>query len=124
AESVRKGLKEINLTPSFSSEDALRKGHIASKSKGDITHENTQLYVYLTEEDETKLVYRVLTSSYENPGSWETIIDAQTGDIISVKDIAVYYKDKDKANPEKKKNKKNSQAKKSLVSGTGYIFNP
>ncbi|MCW3161854.1 T9SS type A sorting domain-containing protein [Chryseobacterium oryctis] len=124
AESVRKGLKEINIIPSFSSEDALRKGHLASKSKGDITHEDTKLYVYLTEEGETKLVYRVLTSSYENPGSWETIIDAQTGDIISVKDIAVYYRDKDGINPGKKKNKKNSQVKKGSVSGTGYIFNP
>ncbi|MCQ4141993.1 T9SS type A sorting domain-containing protein [Chryseobacterium sp. EO14] len=123
AESFKKDIKEINVIPSFASSDALAKAHQASHTKGRITLEETKLYVYLTDSGDTKLVYRVLTSSFENPGSWETIIDAQTGEVISVKDVAYYYKEKEK-NPEKKSNKKNTKAKKVLVSGTGYIFNP
>lgn len=120
-ESFKKNLQQISTDPTILSADALKKAHLASHSKGDITHEETKLYVYITEQGETKLVYRVLTSSYENPGSWETIVDAKTGEVISVKDISFRHKEKEK--PEK--NTKQQQVKKNvLVTGSAYIFNP
>ncbi|SIQ33773.1 Thermolysin metallopeptidase, catalytic domain [Chryseobacterium sp. RU37D] len=124
-ESLRKNVQEISTVPSFSAVEAVKKAHIASHSKGEITFEENKLYVYVTEQGNTKLVYRVLTSSYDNPGSWETIIDAQTGDVISTKDIALYHHEKNEVSkPRKKATKKEINTKKVLVSGSGYIFNP
>lgn len=124
-ESFKKEVKEISTVPSFSSSEALKKAHIASKSKGAITHEENKLYVYITEQGDTKLVYRVITNSFENPGDWETIIDAQTGEVISVKDVSFKHKDKDHEEEPVKKNKKEAETKKTaLATGSGYIFNP
>lgn len=122
-ESLRKNVQDINTVPSFQASEAIKKAHTASHSKGDITYEESKLYVYVTEQGDTKLVHRVLTNSYENPGSWETIVDARTGDIISVKDISLHHKDKD--SEKEKKNKKKKEAKKNvLVTGSAYIFDP
>lgn len=125
SESLKKQIKEINTNPSFTAAEALKKAHVASKTKGEITFEENKLFVYLTESGDTKLVYRVLTSSYDHSGSWETIVDAQNGNVLSVKDIANYHHDK-KESPKfpKKNHKKEVSAKKVLVSGSGYIFNP
>ncbi|MDQ0781957.1 T9SS type A sorting domain-containing protein [Chryseobacterium sp. W4I1] len=120
-ESLKKNLKEIDTAPSFSASEALKKAHIASGSKGEITYEENKLFVYSTESGETKLVYRVLTSSFNNPGSWETMVDAKTGTVISVKDISVKHHDKN--DPPVKKNKK-INAKKAFVTGSAYIFQP
>ncbi|MFC3157772.1 Por secretion system C-terminal sorting domain-containing protein [Chryseobacterium arachidis] len=124
-ESFKKNVKDINVIPSFPAAEALKKAHQASGTKGEITFEENKLFVYITDNQDTKLVYRVLTNSFENPGSWETIIDAQSGDVLSVKDIAFYHHDKNDSPRPRKKNTKNEVAsKKVFVSGTGYIFNP
>lgn len=125
SESLKKEVKDISTSPSFTDSEALKKAHVASKTKGEITFEENKLFVYLTESGDTKLVYRVLTSSHDHPGSWETIVDAQNGNVISVKDIANYHHDKNEnPKPSKKNQKKEISAKKVLVSGSGYIFNP
>ncbi|WP_054509164.1 T9SS type A sorting domain-containing protein [Chryseobacterium sp. ERMR1:04] len=125
SESLKKEVKDISTNPSFTDSEALKKAHVASKTKGEITFEENKLFVYLTESGDTKLVYRVLTSSHDHPGSWETIVDAQNGNVISVKDIANYHHDKNEnPKPSKKNQKKEISAKKVLVSGSGYIFNP
>lgn len=125
SESLKKDVKDISTNPSFTDSEALKKAHVASKTKGKITFEENKLFVYLTESGDTKLVYRVLTSSHDHPGSWETIVDAQNGNVISVKDIANYHHDKNEnPKPSKKNQKKEISAKKVLVSGSGYIFNP
>lgn len=124
-ESFKKEIKDINTNPSFTASEALKKAHAASNTKGAVTFEENKLVVYLTESGDTKLAYRVLTNSHDNPGSWETIVDAQNGNIISVKDIANYHHDEnDSPKPVKKKSKKNISTKKAFVSGNGYIFNP
>ncbi|SHL67407.1 T9SS type A sorting domain-containing protein [Chryseobacterium polytrichastri] len=125
SESLKKQIKDININPSFTNSEALKKAHVASNTKGEITFEENKLFVYLTEAGDTKLVYRVLTSSHDHPGSWETIVDAQNGNVLSVKDIANYHHDKNEnPKPSKKNQKKEISAKKVLVSGSGYIFNP
>jgi len=124
-DSFKRDIKDINTNPSIAGSEALQKAHVASKTKGEITFEENKLLVYLTDNGETKLVYRILTNSHDNPGSWETIIDAQNGNVLSVKDIANYHHGKNEApKPAKKNPKKEVGAKKVLVSGSGYIFNP
>ncbi|MDF2930734.1 MAG: peptidase [Chryseobacterium sp.] len=123
-ENLKDGIKEINTIPSFSASEALTKAHIAAKSAGKTIYEENKLFVYLTDIGDTKLVYRVLTNFHDNPGSWETIIDAQTGEIISVKDIAVYHHD-EKEDPKKKNKEKKSESQKTILgTGSGYIFEP
>lgn len=121
-ESLKHNLREVSTVPAFPALEAVRKAHVASGSKGEITYEENKLFVYITESGETKLVYRVLTSSFDNPGSWETIVDAKTGDVISMKDISVKHHDKNDSHP-KKKDKK-IKAKKAFVTGSAYIFLP
>lgn len=124
-ESLKKNITEINTVPSVQSSEALQKAHIASKTKGRVTFEEAKLFVYLTESGETKLVYRVRTNSHDHPGSWETIVDAQNGSVISVKDVALYHHDNnDDPKPKKKDTGKKTGNKKTLVTGSGYIFNP
>lgn len=121
-ESLKHNLKEVITVPSFPASEAVKKAHIASASKGQITYEENKLFIYITDSGDTKLVYRVLTSSFDNPGSWETIVDAKTGTVISMKDIAMKHHDKNEPSP-KKKNEK-IKAKKASVTGSAYIFQP
>ncbi|PIF46060.1 putative secreted protein (Por secretion system target) [Chryseobacterium sp. 52] len=121
-ESLKQNLKEVDTAPSFPASEALQKAHIASKTKGAITFEENKIFVYNTESGDTKLVYRVVTSSFDNPGSWETIIDAKTGSVISMKDISVKHHDKN--DPSLKEKDKKIKAKKAPVTGSAYIFEP
>lgn len=125
SESLKKNLKEIDTVPSISLSEAFKKAFIASKSQGEITYQENKLFVYITDEGDTKLVYRVVINSYENSGSWETMVNAKTGEIISVKDIAVYHKHNDETSESpKKKTKKPNKTVHFKVSGSGYVYDP
>lgn len=124
AENLKKSVAAIDTNPTFSQSEALQKAHVASKSKGDITFEENKLYVYVTEDNATKLIYRVLTKSFENSGTWETLVDAKTGEVISVTDIANYYHDNEEPKPKKKNLKPAYKPAIAPVTGTAYIFNP
>jgi len=114
---VSKKLKQINTTPTYSKTDAFDKAKIAANIAGEITYQENDLYVFVTEEGETKLVHRVMINSYDTPGDWEIMVDAHSGEVIRVLDIANYHKDK----PRKKNKQKTAEVK---VAGTAYIFNP
>ncbi len=125
SESFKKNLKEINTVPSVSASDAFKKAYTASKSQGEITYQENKLFVYLTDEGDTKLVYRIVINSYERSGSWETIVNAKTGEIISVKDIALYHRHQDEdAQSSKKKTKKLNKTVGFKASGSGYVYDP
>lgn len=123
-ENLKKEVANIDTNVTFSAADATQKAHVESHSKGRITFEENNLYVYITDDVQTKLVYRVVTKSYEHPGTWETIVDAKNGEIISVKDIANYHHKNGEKKPAKKKSKNAEVTKPAFVSGNGYIFNP
>lgn len=125
-EGLKKSVKEIDTMPSISASDAFKRAYIASKSKGEITYQENKLFVYLTDGGDTNLVYRTIINSEDNPGSWETIIDAKTGNIISVKDIALYHRENDNESNPPKKNKVPKTEKKIVfkTSGSGYVFDP
>lgn len=125
SESLKKNLKEIDITPAISAADAFQKAYVASKSQGEITYQENKLFVYITDGGNTKLVYRVVINSYDNSGSRETIVDAKTGEIISVKDIAVYHRHKDETSESpKKKTKQPNKTVSFKASGSGYVYDP
>lgn len=127
SESLEKEAANISVTPSLSSEIALQKAKASLDLQGQITDEQNKLYVLQTENNETKLVYRILLSSFDSPGVWEAMIDAQNGNVISTKDIAIYYHEKEGHGHSKGKNENEPNSKKAVnvfETGTGYIFNP
>jgi hypothetical protein len=70
------------------------------------------------------LVYRVVTNVFDKTGSWEVIIDAKTGAVLSQKDIAVYHKDKKKEKVKKTSPNAKFVTPNSFVSGAAKVFNP
>lgn len=115
--SVSKQLKPIDTTPTYNKDNAFEKAKIAAAIQGEVTHQENNLYVFLTDDGQTKLVHRVIINSYETPGDWEIMVDAHSGDVLRVLDIANYHHD-DKV---KKKTKQKSEMK---AVGTAYIFDP
>lgn len=82
-------LVTINTVAQISKENAVQ---IADKEigvSGMVTFQENKLFVY-TKLGAPKLVYRTVTSFEEKSGSWEVIIDASNGQVLSVKDIAIY----------------------------------
>lgn len=121
----------ITTAPSLTKENAIAISNNELKIDSDITFQECNLFVY-NKLESTKLVYRVVTNSYDKIGSWETIVDAQNGTILSVKDIAFYYKSKRHnasqfGKPVKCDNpfqKTVSYAPLAFVTGTAMVFNP
>lgn len=120
----------ITTTPTITKENAIQLSNTALKVTAAISFQDCKLYVY-NKTGETKLVYRVLTDTENINGSWEAIVDAQTGEVLSLNDIARYHIEKPKKkSKEKEKNQKETQkettvaASPNFVSGTGMIFNP
>ncbi|WP_374443508.1 T9SS type A sorting domain-containing protein [Epilithonimonas sp.] len=116
--SVSKKLKQVDTNPTFSKENAFEKAKAAAKIAGEITHQENNLYVFVTDAGETKLVHRVVINAYDTPGDWEVMVDAHSGDVIRVLDVANYHH-KDK--PRKKSKEKTAEVK---AAGTAYIFDP
>lgn len=120
SESLKKNVQEVSTVPAVAASEALQKAHKVSKTAGEVISEENKLFVYVTDENITKLVYRVVINSHDHSGTWETIVDAQTGDPISVKDISLRHKG-DHEGEDPKKNKKPAAKK---VQGSAYIYNP
>lgn len=86
---ITKDVVQINTIPQITRDNAIA---IADKEigvSGMVTFQEIKLFVY-NKLEETKLVYRTVTSFEEKSGTWEVIIDAIDGKILSVKDIAIY----------------------------------
>ncbi len=117
--SYDKTVTTINTVPSILENDALQLATANLQIEAsDIVDKENKLYVY-NKLEETKLAYRVYIKAYSKTGAWETIVDAQTGAILSSKDVAVYHKDKDK---DKKKAKKTDSPATFMATGTAMIF--
>jgi len=114
---VSKQLKQINTTPTYNKDTVFEKAKVAANIAGEITHQENDLYVFVTEDGQTKLVHRVIINSYETPGDWEIMVDAHSGDVLRILDIANYNHD----NRKKKSKQKPAEMK---AAGTAYIFDP
>jgi hypothetical protein len=128
SDSYDKTIQDINVVPSINDSQAIIISNKELKFSGNISFQESKLYV-INMANATKLVYRVVTNVSDRKGSWEVIVDAKTSQILSTKDIAYYYSDKDhKKDPNKKKRTKSivektqAAAPLAFVSGTGTVF--
>ena len=117
--SYDKTVEVIDTNPALNVDQAFQKAAVTLNIQGDVYQKETKLYVY-NKLDFTKLVYRVLTKSEGLNGYWETIVDAQSGEIISTKDISLFHEGKKKDKKKDKKKKASSSA--FMATGTAMIF--
>ncbi|MFB9052014.1 T9SS type A sorting domain-containing protein [Formosa undariae] len=110
-------ISRINTVPTLTSEDAVNVTAKALAIEGTITQKESKLLVY-NNNGTTQLVYRVTTNSKTLNGFWETIIDANSGEVISKKDIAHYH------HAHEDEHEKVNTSRSSTVEVTGKIFNP
>jgi zinc metalloprotease ZmpB len=109
----------INTTPGIDKQNAVSISNKELKIVDGITFQECKLFVY-NKLAITKLVYRILTDAFSKPGSWETIVDAETGAVISVKDIAYYYGKHHKPSLRPAP----PMAPLAFVSGTAMVYDP
>ncbi|WP_088394338.1 T9SS type A sorting domain-containing protein [Flavobacterium davisii] len=113
-------IENINVIPALNTEIALKKAKESLGAKGNLHFEESKLFLYnLTRP--IRLAYKINLQYDDKPGDWEIFVDAQTGDIISLKDVAVYHHKKNTSY-----NKKSYEAKipYAFRSGTAMVFNP
>lgn len=122
SESYDSAAKNITTTPGLSKEAALTASKESLKLDVAYTVDANELVV--TEiNDQTKLVYRVVTNPANGKASWELLVDAQTGAVLSTKDVAIYHHhDKKTAEQPKKTNPVFSMAPLSFVTGTAMVY--
>ena len=118
-------IQNISTTPSISKEMALNASKESLKITGEYSVDGNDLYVTKVNK-ETKLVYRVVTNPITGEGSWEVLVDAQTGLVLSTRDIALYdYNNKSKKKSDIEEERKGSRSSAlSFVSGTALVYNP
>ena len=100
SDSYDDSIQNIVTTPSISKEAAL----VASKESLKFTYDYTvfENNLFVTKVNhQTKLVYRVITNTVIGNGSWEVLVDAQTGSVVSTKDVALYSHKKENTNTTK-----------------------
>ena len=122
--SYDKSITNIATTPSISQEEAQ---NISSKNlnfKEDFTVAENNLVIAKVN-DQTKLVYRIVTNPVSGSGSWESLVDAQNGAVLSVKDVSIYHhKSEIKKNKKEdpKKEQKSSYAPVAYTTGTAMVY--
>ncbi len=111
-ENVAQNLKNINTDAAFNLDTALQKVITYNKKSVSETEVlDKELVVFVNENQETKLAYRIVTHSDGIVGTWESMVDAKNGEILSSKDIS-------------HKHHHEPKVKKEIVSGEGYVFDP
>jgi predicted small secreted protein len=116
-------IAKIDTNPSITSASAIAISNQALKFKGTITYQDSKLCVVKMEQN-TVLVYRVVTNAFDKTGSWEVMIDAKTGAVLRQKDIAIYHKDKKKEKVKKRNPNTKLTTPNSFVPGAAKVFIP
>lgn len=83
-------IENVITTPNLSKEAALTTSKETLKFTCEYTVAENNLVVSKVN-NQTKLVYRVVTNPQSGNGSWEVLVDAQTGNVLSTKDVALYH---------------------------------
>lgn len=91
ADSYDTAVESIVTVPGISKDAASAASKESLKFTCEYTVAENNLFVTRIN-DQTKLVYRVVTNPANGNGSWEVLVDAQTGSILSTKDVALYHK--------------------------------
>jgi len=117
-------IQNIPTNPSISKQIALNKSKDILKIVGEYEVAENNLFVTKVN-DQTRLVYRVITNPANGMGSWEVLVDAQSGTVLSTKDVAIYHHKKEpKKETSHKKTEKdnNALAPLAFVSGTAMVY--
>jgi len=77
----------ISVVPSISADNAIASAKSSINVQGAVAFEAHDLIVY-NRLDETKLVYKIILEPGSPLGSWEVLVDAQTGSVLRAADRA------------------------------------
>ena len=114
-------IENVATTPSLSKQAALDISKGSLKISGEYTVAENNLVVTKIN-NQTKLVYRVVTNPQSGNGSWVVLIDAQAGDVLSTYDEAIY--EHKKSMTKRKPSPTVAMAPLALVPGTAMVFMP
>ena len=121
--SFEKNIQNINTTPAISAELAIRTATQNLNLDNNFSFQDCKLLVY-NKLAAPKLVYLITTNPNSGVASWESIIDAQTGTILSVQDVALYHHHTKKIKNNILQTNKSQAVAPPFVTGTAMIFNP
>jgi len=113
-------IQTITTIPSISKQAALNFSAENLKITGEYTVAENDLVVTKVN-DLTKLVYKVVINPASGIGSWEVLIDAQTGEVLRTKDVAIYHHKKEEI-VFKKTNPIPTMAPLAFVTGTAMVY--
>ena len=119
SDSYDSAIENVSTTPSLSKDAALNVSKESLKFNGEYTVAENNLVVTKVN-DQTKLVYRVVTNPQSGNGSWVVLVDAQTGTVLSTYDEAIYHHKKTAAS--KKLKPTVAMAPLAFVTGTAMIY--
>ncbi len=111
-------VETINTIPQITQNEAfeIAKNEI---NAGEIAFKKEELFIY-NKRETTILAYIVRLEPKQTPiGSWEIIVNAETGTVINVENKALNHKDKNKKKEEPKAKSSNMMM---LVNGSGFVF--
>lgn len=120
-DSYESSIQNIPTSPNISMLNAKEKAIESLNTVGDYVIAENNLYVTKIN-DNTILVYRVVINPANGSGSWEVLIDAQNGNVISTKDVAIYHHKKEDSNKKKKQKESVAMAPYSFVTGTAMVY--
>lgn len=121
-DSYDSSIQNISTSPSLSKEAALNVSKEHLKFTCPYTVDENNLVVTKIN-DQTKLVYRLVTNPQSGNGSWVVLVDAQDGTVLSTYDEAVY--DHKKSTVSKSTDPTNPAASPAaFVTGTAMVFMP
>lgn len=112
----RPSLALDNLSPTLTADEARQLAYNHLNVQGVLYYERTALTIY-DYQGTTRLAYQVRVETSDPAGSWEVLVDAQTGELFKAVDEAAY-------NLVYEENILPSHEPDSLVDGTGYVFDP
>ena len=115
-------IETISTTPSVSEAQAQQTALTnLNVEASDVVSLKNELFI-IKHNDQTSLVRRVLVNAYTKPGAWEVMVDAETGSVLSFKDVAFYYNHGDKDKDKKKKSQKTNTTSSIMATGSAMIF--
>ncbi len=123
--SYDKTIENIATVPAVSKQAALNSSKEILKIDGGYEVAENNLVVAKVN-NQTKLVYKVVTNPANGKGSWEVLVDAQSGAVLSTKDVAIYHhtdKEKEPKKPTKEiAGKTETAATAAFVTGTAMVY--
>ena len=83
-------VQKISTIPSITEQEAFQISKNKIKAKGHLAFSSKELLIY-NKQKTTQLIYKVIIESETPIGSWEVLVNAHNGNVISAKDKANYY---------------------------------